>query len=76
VFGNLANKPLEGDTWSGTAVQFQKQVMAAKVYTDAMSMASEDLAVLRSVLSQVTPDSETGTTDAVVQLIGLGLFGP
>ena len=57
-------------------MQFQKQVMAAKVYTDAMSMASEDLAVLRSVLSQVTPDSETGTTDAVVQLIGLGLFGP
>ncbi len=75
VFGNLASKPLEGDTWSGTAVQFQKQVLAAKIYTDTMSMASEDLSVLRSVLAQVTPDSEAGTTEAVVLLIGLGLFG-
>jgi Ca2+-binding RTX toxin-like protein len=75
VFGNLAGKPLEGDPWSGTARQFQKQVMAAKVYTDVMSMASEDLLVLRSVVSEVSPDSDIGTTDAVVQLIGQGLFG-
>jgi hypothetical protein len=75
VFGNLATKPLEGDPWSGTALQFQKQVAAAKVYTDVMSMASEDLLVLRSVVSKVAPDSDIGTTDAVVQLIGQGLFG-
>lgn len=75
VFGNLAGKPLEGDPWSGTALQFQKQVTAAKVYTDVMSMASEDLSVLRSVVSNVALDSDVGTTDAVVQLIGQGLFG-
>lgn len=75
VFGNLASKPLEGDPWSGTALQFQKQVMAAKVYTDVLSMASQDLSVLRSVVAKVTPDSDIGTTDAVVQLIGQGLFG-
>lgn len=75
VFGNLAGKPLDGDPWSGTALQFQKQVAAAKFYTDTMSMASEDLGVLRSVLSKIASDGDVGTQDALVQLIGQGLFG-
>jgi Ca2+-binding RTX toxin-like protein len=75
IFGNLASKPVEGDPWSGTARQLQKQVAAAKVYTDVMSMASTDVNVLRSAVSWVTPDSDTSTQDALVELVGLGLFG-
>lgn len=75
VFGNLASRPLEGDEWSRTALQFQKQVAAAKMYTDVLSMASQELTALRAALSGVTPDSDIGSTDAVVQLIGQGLFG-
>jgi hypothetical protein len=71
VFGNLANLPLTDPTWGSTAKQFQKQLAVARYFTEEMGVATEDLATLRGVIGNVTPDTDVSTVDKVVQLIGM-----
>jgi hypothetical protein len=70
VFGNLASKPLTDPTWGATAKQFQNQLAVARYFTEEMSVATENLATLRGVIGNVTPDTDVSTVDKIVQIIG------
>jgi methionine-rich copper-binding protein CopC len=70
VFGNLANKALSDATWGATALQFQNQLAVARYFTEEMSAVTENLATLRGVIANVTPDTDVSTTDKIVQIIG------
>jgi Ca2+-binding RTX toxin-like protein len=70
VFGNLASKPLDDPIWGGTAQQFQKQLTVARYFTEQMGVETENLATLRGVIANVTPDTDVSTTDKIVQIIG------
>jgi hypothetical protein len=70
VFGNLASKALSDPVWGGTAKQFQNQLAVARYFTEEMSVATENLATLRGVIGNVTPDTDVSTTDKIVQIIG------
>jgi hypothetical protein len=70
VFGNLASKPLTDPTWGSTAKQFQNQLAVARYFTEEMSVATENLATLRGVIANVTPDTDVSTVDKIVQIIG------
>jgi hypothetical protein len=70
VFGNLANKALTDPTWGATALQFQNQLAVARYFTEEMSVVTENLATLRGVIANVTPDTDVSTTDKIVQIIG------
>jgi Ca2+-binding RTX toxin-like protein len=70
VFGNLASKPLTDPTWGATAKQFQNQLAVARYFTEEMSVATENLATLRGVIANVTPDTDVSTVDKIVQIIG------
>ncbi len=70
VFGNLASKPLNDPEWGNTALQFKKQLAVAKYLTEEMSYASEDVAVLRQSISEVTNLSDVSTIENIVELIG------
>jgi serralysin len=70
VFGNLASKELNDPVWGGTAQQFQKQLIVARHFTEEMGVQTENLATLRGVLANVTPDTEVSTTEKIVQIIG------
>ena len=70
VFGNLANKALNDPVWGGTAKQFQNQLAVARYFTEEMSVATENLATLRGVIGNVTPDTDVSTVDKIVQIIG------
>jgi hypothetical protein len=73
VFGNLANKSLADPHWGGTALQLQKQTTVAKYLTESMDYRSVDLPKLQSVLTNITPQTDVSTPDAVVKLIGVAL---
>jgi hypothetical protein len=73
VFGNLANKSLTDPVWGGTALQLQKQTAVAKYLTEAMDYRTVDLSKLQSVLKNVTPQTDTSSSDALAQLIGVAL---
>jgi hypothetical protein len=70
VFGNLASKTLNDPVWGGTAKQFQNQLAVARYFTEEMSVATENLATLRGVIANVTPDTDVSTVDKIVQIIG------
>jgi hypothetical protein len=70
VFGNLASKPLTDPVWGGTAKQFQNQLAVARYFTEEMGVATENLATLRGVIANVTPDTDVSTTEKIVQIIG------
>jgi hypothetical protein len=70
VFGNLASKPLTDPIWSATAKQFQNQLAVARYFTEEMGVATENLATLRGVIGNVTPDTDVSTVDKIVQIIG------
>ena len=70
VFGNLANKPLADLTWGSTAQQFQNQLAVARYFTEQMGVETENLATLRGVIANVTPDTDVSSTDKIVQIIG------
>jgi hypothetical protein len=70
VFGNLASKPLDDPTWGATAQQFQNQLAVARHFTEQMGVETENLANLRGVIANVTPDTDVSTTDKIVQIIG------
>ena len=70
VFGNLANKALNDPVWGGTAKQFQNQLAVARYFTEEMSVATENLATLRGVIGNVTPDTDVSTVEKIVQIIG------
>jgi hypothetical protein len=70
VFGNLASKPLTDPTWGSTAKQFQNQLAVARYFTEEMTVATENLATLRGVIANVTPDTDVSTVDKIVQIIG------
>jgi hypothetical protein len=70
VFGNLANMPLNDPTWGNTAKQFQNQLAVARYFTEEMGVATENLATLRGVIANVTPDTDVSTVDKIVQIIG------
>jgi methionine-rich copper-binding protein CopC len=70
VFGNLASKPLTDPVWGGTAQQFQNQLAVARYFTEEIGVATENLATLRGVIGNVTPDTDVSTVDKIVQIIG------
>jgi serralysin len=70
VFGNLASKPLTDPTWGATAKQFQNQLAVARYFTEDMGVATENLATLRGVIGNVTPDTDVSTVEKIVQIIG------
>jgi Ca2+-binding RTX toxin-like protein len=70
VFGNLASKPLTDPTWGATAKQFQNQLAVARYFTEEMGVATENLATLRGVIGNVTPDTDVSTVEKIVQIIG------
>jgi hypothetical protein len=70
VFGNLASKTLTDPTWGGTAKQFQNQLAVARYFTEEMGVATENLATLRGVIGNVTPDTDVSTVEKIVQIIG------
>jgi hypothetical protein len=74
VFGNLASKPLADPVWGGTARLFANDIAVAKVYTEILNQSTTDLGTLRAVMRPVAQDSDVGTTDAIVELIGQGLM--
>jgi serralysin len=71
VFGNLASKPLTDPTWGATAKQFQNQLAVARYFTEEMGVATENLATLRGVIGNVTPDTDVSTIEKIVQIIGV-----
>jgi hypothetical protein len=73
VFGNLANKSSTDPSWGGTALQLQKQTTVAKYLTESMDYRTVDLPKLQSVLTNVTPQTDVSTPDAVAKLIGVAL---
>lgn len=73
VFGNLANKSLTDPVWGGTALQLQKQTAVAKYLTEAMDYRTVDLSKLQNVLKNVTPQTDTSSSEALAQLIGVAL---
>lgn len=75
VFGNLANQSISDPHWGGTALQFQKQTAVAKYLTEVMDYRTADLLTLQSVLSGVTPQTDVSTTDNIINLIGVALYG-
>jgi hypothetical protein len=70
VFGNLASKPLTDATWGSTAKQFQNQLAVARYFTEEMGVVTENLATLRGVIGNVTPDTDVSSMDKIVQIIG------
>jgi hypothetical protein len=70
VFGNLASKPLTDATWGNTAKQFQNQLAVARYFTEEMGVATENLATLRGVIGNVTPDTDISTVENIVKIIG------
>jgi hypothetical protein len=70
VFGNLASKPLTDPTWGSTAKQFQNQLAVARYFTEEMGVVTENLATLRGVIGNVTPDTDVSSVDKIVQIIG------
>jgi methionine-rich copper-binding protein CopC len=74
VFGNLATLPLIDPVWASkwgnTAKQFQNQLAVARHLTEIMEVKSTDIAWLRSVLADVTPDTDVSSVENIVQIIG------
>jgi hypothetical protein len=74
VFGNLATLPLIDPVWASkwgnTAKQFQNQLAVARHLTEIMEVKSTDIAWLRSVLADVTPDTDVSSVEKIVQIIG------
>ncbi|MBD8049695.1 Ig-like domain-containing protein [Limnohabitans radicicola] len=75
VFGNLANQSISDPHWGGTALQFQKQTSVAKYLTEVMDYRTSELPILQSVLSGITPQTDVSTSDNIVNLIGIALYG-
>ena len=73
VFGNIAHKPYDDPTWGRTAVQFEKQTLIAKYYTNEMNQATTDLETLRGILLTVDENSATDS-GSVVSLVGTALM--
>ena len=76
IFGNLASKPLTDSDWGGTARQFANQVKVSKFYTDKLNQSTDDIVVLRSVMSAVSSATDVSTDYAIASLIGVALLNP
>lgn len=73
IFGNLSRFSPTDAQWGGTAQLMANQVNAARYATDTLNLDTTDIAVLRSLLSDVSPGSDTSTTQSTAQLVGLSL---
>lgn len=70
VFGNLVAKPTSDAIWGGTAQQFKNQLEVAAFLTEVMRYKTDDLALLRSVIEDVTNYSDVSTEAKIIELIG------
>jgi hypothetical protein len=57
IFNNLARKPANDPTWSGTARKMANQVVYARHFTETMKIDTVDLVQLRAVVKSVTEAS-------------------
>lgn len=73
VFGNLAAKRLDDPTWGATAQLFKNQVEVSRYVTDTLHLDTTDLGVLRQCLQDVDAHSDTHTSQAMAQLVGMAL---
>jgi hypothetical protein len=65
IFTNLAAKPDTDPDWGNTAKLLANQVAVAKHYTEVKLGNTEDLAVLKSVIANVTPTTDVSTPAAL-----------
>ena len=73
VFGNLSRFSPTDVQWGGTAQLMANQVNAARYATDTLNLDTTDVAVLRSLLSNVSASSDTSTAQSTAQLVGVAL---
>jgi Ca2+-binding RTX toxin-like protein len=73
VFNNLSRFSPNDPQWGGTAQLMANQVNAARYATDTLNLDTTDMAVLRSLLSEVSAGSDTSTAQSTAQLVGLSL---
>jgi nitrogen fixation protein len=71
IFNNLANMPSTDAKWGNTAKLLANQVEAAKYYTEVKLGNATDLAVLKSVIANVTPTTDV-STDAAKEAVLAG----
>jgi hypothetical protein len=74
VFGNLAHKSLNDNTWGNTARQFNNEIAVAKYYTEVLNQSTTDLETLRDVIQPVTQSTDVSSDVVVAQLIGVSLM--
>ena len=74
VFGNLAKFPFTDPIWGRTAKQFVNEIAVAKLYTDTLSQSTTNLGILKSVLTNVTADTDVSANTAMANLIGVALI--
>jgi hypothetical protein len=74
VFGNLAHKSLNDNTWGNTARQFNNEIAVAKYYTEVLNQSTTDLETLRDVIQPVTQSTDVSSDVVVAQLIGVALM--
>lgn len=75
VFSNLANITDPGNRYFGVATQFQKQLIVARYYTEALLGSAEDVLTLQRVIRNVTNNSDVSTDAAIQNLINGGTSG-
>jgi hypothetical protein len=73
VFGNLSRFSPTDAQWGGTAQLMANQVNAARYATDTLNLDTTDVAVLRSLLNNVSASSDTSTAQSTAQLVGVSL---
>ena len=75
VFSNLANITDMGNKYFGVSQQFQKQIVVARYYTEALLGNAEDVLTLQRVIRNVTNNSDVSTDAAIQNLINGGTSG-
>lgn len=74
VFGNLSRFRPTDTMWGATGQLMANQVNVARYATDTLNLDTTDVGILRSLLSKVSAGSETTTTQATAQLVGVCLY--
>jgi hypothetical protein len=74
IFGNLAKFPYTDPSWGRTAKQLANEIAVAKMYTDTLSQSTDNLGILKSVLTSVTADTDVSSNTAMASLIGVALI--
>jgi hypothetical protein len=65
IFGNLAKFPYTDPSWGRTAKQLANEIAVAKMYTDTLSQSTDNLGILKSVLTSVTADTDVRSNTAM-----------